>query len=88
MDLGRGGQIGEALQVVSVIRDAPSMRLCVKVQVAKWGNGLAVRLPAAFVEALGLKEGEDIEIDVADARGFGRPIVPSTAASSSRFQRQ
>lgn len=26
-------------------------------QVAKWGNSLAVRLPAAVVEALELKEG-------------------------------
>jgi antitoxin MazE len=40
-------------------------------QVAKWGNSLAVRLPAAVVEALGLKEGDEIEIHVADARQFG-----------------
>jgi len=39
-------------------------------QVAKWGNSLAVRLPAAVVEALELKEGDDIEIHVADARAF------------------
>jgi antitoxin MazE len=39
-------------------------------QVAKWGNSLAVRLPAAVVEALGLKEGDEIEIHVADAREF------------------
>jgi antitoxin MazE len=37
-------------------------------QVAKWGNSLAVRLPAAVVEALELKEGDDIEIRVADRR--------------------
>jgi antitoxin MazE len=37
-------------------------------QVAKWGNSLAVRLPAAVVEALELKEGDDIEIHIADAR--------------------
>ena len=29
-------------------------------QVAKWGNSLAVRLPAAVVQALELKEGEEI----------------------------
>jgi len=40
-------------------------------QVAKWGNSLAVRLPAAVVEALDLKEGDDIEIHVADQRSFG-----------------
>ncbi len=39
-------------------------------QVAKWGNSLAVRLPKAVVEALGLKEGDDIEIVVADKRRF------------------
>ena len=39
-------------------------------QVAKWGNSLAVRLPAAVVEALELKEGDDIEIRVVDARIF------------------
>ena len=39
-------------------------------QVSKWGNSLAVRLPASVVEALGLKEGDDIEIEVADARRF------------------
>jgi antitoxin MazE len=39
-------------------------------QVAKWGNSLAVRLPAAVVEALELKEGDEIEIYAADARQF------------------
>jgi antitoxin MazE len=40
-------------------------------QVAKWGNSLAVRLPAAVVEALKLKEGDEIEIHIADGRRFG-----------------
>jgi antitoxin MazE len=39
-------------------------------RVAKWGNSLAVRLPAAVVEILSLKEGDDIEIRAADARQF------------------
>jgi len=39
-------------------------------QVAKWGNSLAVRLPAAVVEALSLREGDDIEIEVAGAGTF------------------
>ena len=38
--------------------------------VAKWGNSLAVRLPAAVVKALDLKEGDDIEIGVAGARSL------------------
>lgn len=39
-------------------------------QVSKWGNSLAVRLPAAVVEALELKEGDDIEIRVASKKTF------------------
>jgi antitoxin MazE len=39
-------------------------------QVAKWGNSLAVRLPAVVVEALELQEGDDIEIRIADRRQF------------------
>jgi len=39
-------------------------------QVAKWGNSLAVRLPAAVVEALGLQEGDRIEIRIAGKRKF------------------
>ena len=39
-------------------------------QVSKWGNSLAVRLPAAVVEVLALKEGDDIEIHVAGQRVF------------------
>jgi len=40
-------------------------------QVAKWGNSLAIRLPAAVVEALELKEGDEIEVHVADTRHLG-----------------
>jgi antitoxin MazE len=43
----------------------------IAMQVAKWGNSLAVRLPAAVVEALGLKEGDEIEINVHGERQFG-----------------
>lgn len=39
-------------------------------QVGKWGNGLAVRLPASVVEGLGLKEGDDIEIEIAGSHTF------------------
>ena len=40
-------------------------------QVAKWGNSLAVRLPVAVVEALELNEGDEIELHVTDARQLG-----------------
>jgi antitoxin MazE len=39
-------------------------------QVAKWGNSLAVRLPAAVVEALRLKPGDEIEVHIAGERVF------------------
>lgn len=42
----------------------------VTMRVAKWGNSLAVRLPAAIVEALELKIGDDIEITVAGSQKF------------------
>jgi antitoxin MazE len=34
----------------------------VVMQVAKWGNSLAVRLPAKLVAELGLTEGDEIQI--------------------------
>lgn len=37
-------------------------------QVSKWGNSLAVRLPKALVDALGLKEGDELNV-VAASRG-------------------
>jgi antitoxin MazE len=46
-------------------------------QVARWGNSLAVRLPAAVVQALRLKEGDEIEIHVAGDRAFGVARSPS-----------
>jgi len=39
-------------------------------RVAKWGNSLAVRLPASVVEALELKVGDDIEIQIAGRKNF------------------
>jgi antitoxin MazE len=39
-------------------------------RVSKWGNGLAIRLPASVVEALGLKEGDEVEVHVVGERAF------------------
>ena len=39
-------------------------------QVSKWGNSLAVRLPMAVVEALELREGDQIEIRIGGKRAF------------------
>jgi len=39
-------------------------------QVSKWGNSLAIRLPASVVQALDLKEGDRIEIRIARGEAF------------------
>ncbi len=59
-------------------------------QVSKWGNSLAVRLPAAIVDALGLKEGDQIEIRVAGKRAFevGRDQSRQRALASLRKLRR
>lgn len=36
-------------------------------QVAKWGNSLAVRIPVDVVRALGLKEGDEIDLRALDS---------------------
>ena len=37
-------------------------------QVARWGNSLAVRLPKKLVDALGLKAGDELDIVAATNR--------------------
>ncbi len=56
-------------------------------QVSKWGNSLAVRLPAAVVEALELKEGDDIEVHVIGARAFGVEKAPGARELLARLRK-
>jgi antitoxin MazE len=56
-------------------------------QVSKWGNSLAIRLPAAVVEALELKEGDDIEIQVAGARSFEIAKTPEPRELLARLRK-
>ncbi len=37
-------------------------------RIAKWGNSLAIRLPADVVSELGLKEGDEVDIRLASDR--------------------
>ena len=46
-------------------------------QVAKWGNSLAVRLPASVVQALDLKEGEELDLHVLGERSVAVSKQPS-----------
>ena len=56
-------------------------------QVSKWGNSLAVRLPAAVVDALGLKEGDHIEIQVAGKRLFDVAKAPGARELLARLRK-
>lgn len=56
-------------------------------QVSKWGNSLAVRLPAAVVDALGLKEGDQIEIRIAGEREFAVRRDRSRQAALERLRK-
>lgn len=38
-----------------------------RLQVAKWGNSLAVRLPVECVRAAGLQEGDSVEAEITPA---------------------
>jgi antitoxin MazE len=56
-------------------------------QVSKWGNSLAVRLPSEVVEALNLKEGDQIEIRIANAREFKVRRDPRRLRALDRLRR-
>jgi antitoxin MazE len=56
-------------------------------QVAKWGNSLAVRLPAAVVEALDLREGDQIEIEVAGRHAFEVSKAPGRRELVARLRK-
>lgn len=56
-------------------------------QVSKWGNSLALRLPSSVVEALELKEGDDIEIHVAGTRTFEVRKAPGRRELLARLRK-
>jgi antitoxin MazE len=56
-------------------------------RVAKWGNSLAIRLPRSVVEALGLKQGDSIDIHVAGARTFEIEKSPAPRDLLRRLRR-
>lgn len=56
-------------------------------QVSKWGNSLAVRLPTAVVEALGLKEGDQVEIQIASKRTFELAKAPNKSELLARLRK-
>lgn len=55
-------------------------------QVSKWGNSLAIRLPAVIVEALNLKEGDEVDIRVAGQRAFDIDLDRSRERAMARIR--
>jgi len=56
-------------------------------QVAKWGNSLAVRLPQAVVDALKLKEGDQIEIQIMGTRALEVEKKPAPRELLTRLRK-
>jgi antitoxin MazE len=58
-------------------------------RVSKWGNSLAVRLPAPLVEALNLKEGDEVNLHIAELDEFGvskRPTQKELVESLRKYR--
>lgn len=55
-------------------------------KVAKWGNSLAIRLPAALVEQLQLKEGDEIDIEAVAAETLVMAKAMTRAEKIERMQ--
>lgn len=56
-------------------------------QVAKWGNSLAVRIPVVVVEALGLVEGDEVEVRVASDGAFEMTRAPDADEVLDRIRK-
>jgi antitoxin MazE len=46
----------------------------VLVQLAKWGNSLAVRIPAAYAKTIGAREGGKAELSIEDGKLVLKPV--------------
>jgi len=56
-------------------------------QVSKWGNSLAIRLPAAVVEALGLQEGDDVTVHALGTRVIELEKTPTRKELLARLRK-
>jgi antitoxin MazE len=54
-------------------------------QVSKWGNSLAVRFPVNLVQALDLKEGEEVDLHLVGDRAFEVSKKPGTKELLARL---
>jgi antitoxin MazE len=56
-------------------------------KVSRWGNSLAVRLPASVVEGLGLKENDEVELHVEGTRSLAVKKSAGTREVLARLRR-
>lgn len=56
-------------------------------RISKWGNSLAVRLPASVVAALELEDGDNVDIHVEGARSFALAKTPEADDLLARVRR-
>lgn len=56
-------------------------------QISKWGNSLAIRLPAAVVEALGLREGDDVTLHAAGKHALEIEKTPGVKELLARLRK-
>ena len=47
-----------------------------EIQISKWGNSSAIRLPKAVLDELGLKPGQSVQLTVKDGKGIIEPVRP------------
>ncbi len=45
-----------------------------EIQISKWGNSSAIRLPKAVLDELGLKPGQSVQLTVKDGKGIIEPV--------------
>ncbi len=55
-------------------------------QVARWGNSLALRIPKGVIDQLGLKEGDQVEVRVAPDGAFEVGHDESRARAIARIR--
>lgn len=56
-------------------------------RVARWGNSLAIRLPASVVEALQLREGSEVELHAVGARALEVARKPDSRELLARLRK-
>ena len=47
-----------------------------RVQVQKWGNSLALRIPKPFAKDMGVREGTAVQLAVSEGRLVAAPVRP------------